>query len=72
MFVIGVYFNSEQITFNEGATDTYSYETESEATTELARCAKCGTTVSWTISSGSRSHMVAIAGATVDPPKFLV
>ena len=26
-FGIGVYFNSEQITFNEGATDTYSSET---------------------------------------------
>ena len=36
-FGIGVYFNSEQITFNEGATDTYSYETESGATTELSR-----------------------------------
>ena len=30
-FGIGVYFNSEQITFNDGAADTYSYETEMEA-----------------------------------------
>ena len=49
---------------------SYSYETESGATTELSRCAKCGTTVSWTISSGALSHMVAIAGATFDPPTF--
>ena len=69
-FGIGVYFNNEQITFNGGATDTYSYETESGTTTELSRCAKCGTTVSWTISSGALSHMVAMAGATFDPPTF--
>ena len=69
-FGIGVYFNSEQITFNDGATDTYSYDTENGSTTELSRCAKCGTTVSWTISPGALSHMVAIAGATFDPPTF--
>ena len=83
-FGIGVYFNSEQVTFNEGTTDTYSYETESGNTTELSRCAKCGTTVSWTISSSTQSHMVAavnyygdglssllgIAGATFNPPTF--
>ena len=69
-FGIGVYFHSEQITSNNGATDTYSYDTENGSTTELLRCAKCGTTVSWTISLGALSHMVAIAGATFDPPTF--
>ena len=69
-FGVGVYFNSEQITFNDGVTDTYSYETENGSTTELLRCTKCGTTVSWTISTGALRHMVAIAGAIFDPPTF--
>ena len=69
-FGIGVYFNSEQVTFNYGATDTYSYETENGSTTELLRCTKCVTTVSWTISPGALRHMLAVAGATFDPPTF--
>ena len=66
-FGIGVYFHSEQITFNDGATDTYSYDTENGSTTELLRCAKCRTTVFWTISPGALNHMVAIAGDTFIP-----
>ena len=69
-FGISVYFSEDQVTFNDGACDTFSYETEGGNTATLSRCKNCGTTVSWRISIEALSDLVGIAGGTFDPPTF--
>ena len=69
-FGISVYFGKSQVSFNDGARDTYSYETESGSTVNLSRCANCGTTVSWHISIEVFRDLIGIAGGTFDPPTF--
>ena len=69
-FGISVYFNTNQITFNDAPFQTYSYDTEGGNTGILTRCANCGTNVSWKMSLEALKDTIGIAGGTFDPPTF--
>jgi len=66
-FGISVYFKEDKVVINDGACDTFSYETESGSKATLSRCANCGTTISWRISLDALNDLVGIAGGTFDP-----
>ena len=69
-FGISVYFNTDQVTFNDAPFETYSYDTEGGNTGVLTRCANCGTNVSWKMSIEALKDTIGIAGGTFDPPTF--
>ena len=69
-FGISVYFNTDQVTFNDAPFQTYSYDTEGGNTGVLTRCANCGTNVSWKMSIEALKDTIGIAGGTFDPPTF--
>ena len=69
-FGISVYFNTNQVSFNDALFETYSYDTEGGNTGVLTRCATCGTNVSWKMSLEALKDKIGIAGGTFDPPTF--
>ena len=67
-FGISVYFNTDQVTFNDAPFQTYSYDTEGGNTGVLTRCANCGTNVSWKMSLEALKDTIGIAGGTLTHP----
>lgn len=62
---VGVYFNDEDIVFNQGKLNTFEFR--SDTTGRWLRnefCASCGTAVTWT--TEMRPGLRAIAGGTYD------
>lgn len=69
-FSIPVYFQDEQISFNEGVRSSYRHVSdESGRWLDVEFCPKCGTTVAWTSERRPGAH--GISGGTFDDPDWL-
>ena len=67
-FGVGVWFNENQIKMLKSNYKQYQFTTESGNHFQTNFCIECGTSVYWTISH--MKGMIAIAGATFNPPSF--
>ncbi len=67
-FGLSVYFDPKQVEHLSGDLTDYSFTSESGRAFSTRFCARCGTTVFWSLELFGDA--VAVAGGTFDPPTF--
>ncbi|MCR9212845.1 MAG: GFA family protein [Proteobacteria bacterium] len=65
---ISVYFDAENVTFNNGETTHFRLTSDGGRWIETEFCSICGTTVSWTLEFNP--GRIGLTGGTFDQPSF--